>query len=1134
MTKKAHRLTPLQSVQIQLAYLSGNQCAFPGCTNLMMDLAGNFIGQVCHIEAAEYGGERHNDKMSNEDRRSFENLMVMCYEHHRITNDVEQYPAARLRRIKEDHERRFAGPEREDLERRFALAAQSFNEDNYLQRHCLPPPACVELTAQPTTIPPNVDSRPLVEPIRSGSDDSGAKNESHAVSLTQMLMTVAIGKTILVVGDGGSGKSTTLKMALAAAAERRRNDRSAPLPILLALSRFRGDLNALINESLGIAQGDWRTLPGTFLVFCDGLNELPLDEMASFGDALETPQRRDRVALVVSVRGGGVRGRTQLPSIDRVLRLSPLNKAQMIKMAQQALGMEDALGLLDHLRDRMPSRRLNFARLPFGFVAMLDEFRDKKVLPVTDAAVMEAFLRKRLLRAREAPKELAFIGDLADELLVGLAVGIALELRLNKHLSSMRRPDVQSVLTSVLRKAQQDGLFGADAITSVQAFAWMRHAELLILSADDWVSFRHDLIADYFAALALAKDWERYVGVLRRTYVTDDAWLLRVSRSELNAWRRSSVFAASCPGCAVSLCLGEASQGLVIDAARDAAERGNELAMLEAISVMRTIGNEDSLDWLRECAVGIDRKQLMDSRVGFNLLRALAYLGDESVLGWLLEDSSHGALQIWQYANPERALALSREYLARNGECEFARMNLCLDTLVQYGDSRDVLLLSKIIQGLPNPYLVVHAFRALFGIEPTLALGCLRPRYMESPDDLGIYLRAIAETGTPLDSRMLIQFVFFGFHDVKPGKKTDAEYHIDIKTREPAAKFLELCQIDSADVDLLLAGYELHPRSRHFVWSIAQAHQLAAFDRLAIQAVLSGGAAELGSVVEFARVRSWGPAIRNEFDRGLLHRVETDSTLMRMTFSCYRVLRYLAEHGNGALAASVVTDRVAQLGAAYEKISVNESVSLPWGDPESDFHLKIVSDVSVEWEFAALLPIASAVADLLPEDTIRIWLRVDTSRFSGGEQQLQSIYGRLRGDELDEKLCSFENEVSAAHFLLVLVELGITRRRVDAFSRLLVFGMWDLRVCFALLKVLPILWRNDADEVARIVVDVVARSPISQFQLHAEFVDEVLGRMTRRIAERVVGPALVAARDPLSREILQLWYDKGMRLRSVD
>ncbi len=82
----------------------------------MMSLDGVFIGQICHIEAAEEGGERFRQSMTNEERRSAANLMLMCYEHHQVTNDVAKYTVEVLRKMKEDHERKFSRADRAMLE----------------------------------------------------------------------------------------------------------------------------------------------------------------------------------------------------------------------------------------------------------------------------------------------------------------------------------------------------------------------------------------------------------------------------------------------------------------------------------------------------------------------------------------------------------------------------------------------------------------------------------------------------------------------------------------------------------------------------------------------------------------------------------------------------------------------------------------------------------------------------------------------------------------------------------------------------------------------------------------------------------------------------------------------------------
>jgi hypothetical protein len=101
------RLTPKIDVFKALFARSGNQCAFPGCTQPLINEKNKFIAQVCHIEAASEGGERYNPNGNDEHRRSYENLLILCYPHHVETNDVDEYPVERLLKIKREHEQMF-------------------------------------------------------------------------------------------------------------------------------------------------------------------------------------------------------------------------------------------------------------------------------------------------------------------------------------------------------------------------------------------------------------------------------------------------------------------------------------------------------------------------------------------------------------------------------------------------------------------------------------------------------------------------------------------------------------------------------------------------------------------------------------------------------------------------------------------------------------------------------------------------------------------------------------------------------------------------------------------------------------------------------------------------------------------
>ncbi len=111
---KAKRKTPDKDTLRELYLKSGNQCAFTSCTRVMLNKDGVFVGQICHIEAAEEGGERFNPFMTDEERAAFSNLMLMCYDHHVITNDVTTYTVPVLRGIKAEH-----GPNLPTQPRRF-------------------------------------------------------------------------------------------------------------------------------------------------------------------------------------------------------------------------------------------------------------------------------------------------------------------------------------------------------------------------------------------------------------------------------------------------------------------------------------------------------------------------------------------------------------------------------------------------------------------------------------------------------------------------------------------------------------------------------------------------------------------------------------------------------------------------------------------------------------------------------------------------------------------------------------------------------------------------------------------------------------------------------------------------------
>lgn len=100
MTRRAIDKIVLRNLGIS----SKNKCAFPGCDHPVLNGNGEYVAELCHIEAAGPGGERYSPAQSDDDRRSHQNLLFLCHAHHVETDNVSAYPVARMKEMKARHE----------------------------------------------------------------------------------------------------------------------------------------------------------------------------------------------------------------------------------------------------------------------------------------------------------------------------------------------------------------------------------------------------------------------------------------------------------------------------------------------------------------------------------------------------------------------------------------------------------------------------------------------------------------------------------------------------------------------------------------------------------------------------------------------------------------------------------------------------------------------------------------------------------------------------------------------------------------------------------------------------------------------------------------------------------------------
>ncbi|WDN55869.1 hypothetical protein [Streptomyces clavuligerus] len=109
-----NRKGPVTGVVRRLWAFSGNTCAWgdPPCSTRLVTDEGAWVGKIAHIIGAEPGSARHEawDGQDVEQLRDFDNLMLLCGEHHdEIDSSTTRhnYPVDYLRAVKQRHEAKY-------------------------------------------------------------------------------------------------------------------------------------------------------------------------------------------------------------------------------------------------------------------------------------------------------------------------------------------------------------------------------------------------------------------------------------------------------------------------------------------------------------------------------------------------------------------------------------------------------------------------------------------------------------------------------------------------------------------------------------------------------------------------------------------------------------------------------------------------------------------------------------------------------------------------------------------------------------------------------------------------------------------------------------------------------------------
>ena len=93
-----------------LCLKSGNRCAIPECRKLLViektiNDKDTIIGEMAHIKGEKPNSSRHDPNMTDQERNSYSNLIMVCRNHHKeIDDQPSTYTVEKLHQIKKEHE----------------------------------------------------------------------------------------------------------------------------------------------------------------------------------------------------------------------------------------------------------------------------------------------------------------------------------------------------------------------------------------------------------------------------------------------------------------------------------------------------------------------------------------------------------------------------------------------------------------------------------------------------------------------------------------------------------------------------------------------------------------------------------------------------------------------------------------------------------------------------------------------------------------------------------------------------------------------------------------------------------------------------------------------------------------------
>jgi hypothetical protein len=1003
------------------------------------------------------------------------------------------------------------------VERHFRVAAvvrehprAQFERSAYVSEH---------LKFQVPTDPRLLDG-PLPVGLPTASAEDPVAQEaapSRRMARVAQLAELTPGELVILVGEGGAGKTVVLNLIRAVAL---RNEPESALPIVISLTTYSpGQLGRAIHRELGVTHGNWQSLPDRILLLCDGLNECSAQAASSLLDEIKPLLRRKQLGCIISSRGDMGRARIPLPQVPAAcVHLDALTPMGIRRIAEHKLDEYAAPLFIAAYRTLTDRARTRLFWTPFAVRVAIRLWRHDSSLPESMGGMLQRMLELRGQRHSERGS-----ANLSPEATTELARALAFEaLVVDKRLEYS-----ENEAGAWIRRAKQrcSDTLGISDLTEREAIDSLLSYELLRRTDTGYYAFQHHIVAGALAAPFLAKVWRNHAASLQDT-VSDDAWIY--AGPFVEAAQRADFLNAIFDrdiqlGARVASEIPEVWQHAQELLDRCVAPESAEVLRIHGIFALGHLGGTQSIAKLR--AMKTRPGELLTHPINM----ALAFAGDEDYLKTLLpEVDEHrsggvtvagGVMPIWDSAPIPVRLDLAR---IRLNEC--APGSPVGETLRLVGferDTSDVALIESHLQGARHIFAWQAALAALQGVDPA---------------------RAKAATDSALSSPAATAIDRARIMRVAAGASIDVDIHEAFRcaiTEVPDGNTAELYMLihdvidqGSLPPDLAHALEKELPHSsgdrRQRLWQLAQeCHS---------EVIANYAASRLEAWDNDAPAACYFFIAQTDLARSRREQlVEACEKALDIPFGVTNgalptVLRLLAQLGFTAKAAEALSATIERLVRVGEAARRNEFDTLSaedlavFGNGQRDNPSIVLSILASQ-----LVPIVATVRKRLPANIPLLLLHFDFTSSSAAVEMRSALSGHT-DESIDRVLQQIDDMWITVSGLSIVCPRGATEVRVRLLESALRQYYGHPAAMHTLTRAVEACWSGA-------VLEMVLRT-VPQIPRWTEYEAQFFGDFIRMVAQRIQpenGPAIeraiAEAQTGPAQRVLSVWQTEALGRR---